>query len=218
MCLFVLKGPPWGGDAADHRAEPENPAEDQPVVMGRGSSNQHPKRSYRYIDSHVWFCFSVFCPLPLQQQLMSSPPPACCLFALKLFTSLCPSVITADSHPALPPPSLSHPSNLPAALWSSSFPPLSLSAIVTLPYWSRFCRVSFALSTRPCRTGAHAECLQSLPQIRNDLSMWIWRFRVSPSQTASSSSTREAFRSFVLAQTCNRPWVAAQPLVHLVPT
>lgn len=151
--------------------------------------------------------------------LMSSPPPACCLFALKLFTSLCASVVTADSRPALPPStsSLSYLQSLslsPLLLFS-----LSLSAIVTLPSWSRFCRVGFALSTRPCRTGAHAECLQSLPQIRwNDLSMWIWRFRVSPSQTASSSSTCEAFRSFVLAETYSRPWVASRLLVRLVRT
>ncbi|KAK1888867.1 Ensconsin [Dissostichus eleginoides] len=36
---------------------------------------------------------------------------------------------------------------------------------------NRFCRVGFPLSTRPCRTGAHAECFQSLPQIRSDLSI-----------------------------------------------
>lgn len=52
----------------------------------------------------------------------------------------------------------------------SDLPLLSLCHC-PLPSWSRFCRVGFALSTRPCRTGAHAECFQSLPQIRNDLSM-----------------------------------------------
>lgn len=40
-----------------------------------------------------------------------------------------------------------------------------------LPSWSRFCRVGFPLSTRPCWTGARAECFQSLPQIRSDLPM-----------------------------------------------
>lgn len=70
-------------------------------------------------------------------------------------------IVTAD--PALPL-HLFLPSTF--CSWTSS-----LLHHCALPSWSRFCRVGFPLSTRPCWTGAHAECFQSLPQIRNDLPM-----------------------------------------------
>ena len=68
--------------------------------------------------------------------------------SIVLFSDSLPFIVTAD--PALP--------------LHLSLPPTSRS---------RFCRVGFPLSTRPCWAGAHAECFQSLPQIRNDLPMWI---------------------------------------------
>lgn len=70
---------------------------------------------------------------------------------------------------------LSHFPSLLPSLWD--LPPSPLRSLFLchcpLPSWSRFCRVGFPLSTRPCWTGAHAECFQFLPQIRNDLPMWI---------------------------------------------
>lgn len=201
------EGPSRGGDATDPRAEQANRAEDQPVVVGRAAPRQHPQRSNRYFDFPFILLFLLndgfdavasTCLLPVCIETLHIPLRLCCYCWLTSCSAPLHLLLSL-----LPPISLS----------------LSLSAIVTLPSWSRFCRVSFALSTRPCRTGAHAECLQSLPQIRwNDLSMWIWRFCVSPSQTASSSSTCEAFRSFVLAETYSRPWVASRLLVRLVRT
>lgn len=173
------EGSPRGSDAADHRAEPAEPAEGQPLVVGRHPPGQRPQRSDRYFDSPP--SVISFAPSLLNVGFEVAAE-VCSLVALKLFTSLCSSVVTADSHPALPPPPpprppVSHPNPLLSLLPISlplSAPPLfspSLPAIVALPSWSRFCRVGFALSTRPCWTGAHAECLQSLPQTRTDLSM-----------------------------------------------
>lgn len=99
------------------------------------------------------------------------------------FSDPLPSVVTAYSHPSLPL-SLSLPPPL-ALKFKLSLSPshsrLALYLLYTLcflchcpfPSWPRFCRVSFPLSTRPCWTGAHAECFQSLLQIRNDIPMWI---------------------------------------------
>lgn len=104
------------------------------------------------------------------------------------FSDPLPSVVTADSHPALPLPPLSLSpffSNSLIVSLSLSYPRSGISLCLLsplcslflfhcpFPSWSRFCRVGFPLSTRPCWTGAHAECFQSLPQIRNDLPMWI---------------------------------------------
>lgn len=60
-------------------------------------------------------------------------------------------------------------------LFDLPLPPLCSLFLCHCPFhsWSRFCRVGFPLSTRPCWTGAHAECFQSLPKIWNDIPMWI---------------------------------------------
>ncbi len=88
----------------------------------------------------------------------------CPLLLLLTHTLLCLSLSPLFSN------SLSYPHSRTSLCILSA---LCFSAIVLFPSWSRFCRVGFPLSTRPCWTGAHAECFQSLPQIRNDLPMWI---------------------------------------------
>lgn len=95
----------------------------------------------------------------------------CPLLLLHIHTLLCLSLFLSP-----PPLALKFKLSL-----SPSHSRLALYLLYTLcflchcpfPSWPRFCRVSFPLSTRPCWTGAHAECFQSLLQIRNDIPMWI---------------------------------------------
>lgn len=145
--VFVSEGPARGGDAADVGQEPPSQTEAQSMVLGRFSAAQHSQCSSGYLYLYLPECTGVFPWFCTRRTVLLSDPPAL--------------IVTAD--PALPlhlflPPTF--------CSWTSS-----LLHHCALPSWSRFCRVGFPLSTRPCWTGAHAECFQSLPQIRNDLPM-----------------------------------------------
>lgn len=146
--VFVTQGSARGGDAAHVGQEPKSQTEAQSLVLGRFSAAQHSQCSSGYL---YLYCTGVFRCLKWKDA---------CVPALFFFRSaaLC---VTAD--PALPLHLF-----LPFTFcsWISS-----LLRHCPLPSWSRFCRVGFPLSTRPCWTAAHAECFQSLPQIRNDLPM-----------------------------------------------
>lgn len=115
--------------------------------------------SVLFCHVYIW-TFQIRCPLLLLRihtllclSLFLSPP-----LALKFKLSLSPWLSLSPSHSRL-------------ALYLLYT--LCFLCHCPFPSWPRFCRVSFPLSTRPCWTGAHAECFQSLLQIRNDIPMWI---------------------------------------------
>lgn len=119
---------------------------------------------------NVWKCLlpasaCQYCSAMFAFKLFRSPALCCYCWLTPCSASLSLSPLFSNSLTFSPLPLLS---DLPLSPLCSLF-----LCHCPFPSWSRFCRVGFPLSTRSCWTGAHAECFQSLPQIRNDLPMWI---------------------------------------------
>lgn len=179
----MTEGSSRGSNTSDCVEEPESQTEAQPVVLGRGTATQHSQHTNRYFHFFSSWKFQRFMNLIF----LFSVNICSCLFMSVLFCHVCIRFLFSDS-PALycicwlTPNSASLSLIIILSLSLSLFLLLDLFSGLflchcLLPSWSRFCRVGIPLSTRPCRTGAHAECFQFLPQIWNDLPMWIlWHF------------------------------------------